>query len=175
MTDSLTIIAIGRDSCGDPLGDLDRLGEQIGGRHDAADEARALGLGGIHHPPGQAQIHRLGLADKARQALRPAGARHRAELDLGLAEARSVGGDDDVAHHRDLAAAAERKAGDRGDDRLAALRDPLPAAGDEVFEIDLGIGLAGHLLDIGAGGKGLVVAGQNDRAYRVIGFELVEG
>ena len=96
-------------------------------------------------------------------------------MDLWLAEARSVGGDDDVAHHRDLAAAAEGKPGDRGDDWLAALPDPLPAAGDEVFEVDFGVGLARHLLDIGAGGKGLVVAGQNDGAYRVIGFEPVEG
>ena len=145
--------------------------EQIGRRHDAADQSGALGLGGVHHPPGQAQIHRLGLADKASQALGSAGARHRAELDLGLAEARGVGGDDDVAHHRDLAAAAERKTGDRRDHRLAALPDPLPAAGDEVFEVDFGIGLARHLLDIGAGGEGLVVAGQNDGADRVIAFE----
>ena len=118
---------------GDALGDRERLVEELVGRHDAADEAGAFGLGGVHHPAGQAQIHRLRLADKARQALRPAGAGHRAEIDLGLAEAGILGGDDDVAHHRHLAAAAEREAADRRDDRLAALRDALPAAGDEIL------------------------------------------
>ena len=65
-------------------------------------------------------------------------------------------------------------AADRGDDRLAALRDPLPAAGDEVLGISLNVGLSGHLLDVGAGGEGPLVAGQDDRADRRIGFELVE-
>ena len=71
---------------------------------------------------GQHQVHRLGLADRARQALRAAGAGDDAELDLGLAELGAVGGDDEVAHHRQLAAAAEREAGDRGDHRLADWR-----------------------------------------------------
>src|SRR5438876_205834 len=113
--------------------------------------------------------------DKARQALRAAGPRHRAEIDLGLAEAGILGGDDDVAHHRDLAAAAEGKTGDRGDHRFAALRDALPAAGDEVFGIGLYVGLLGHFLDVGAGGEGLVAAGQHNGADRRIGLEIVEG
>jgi hypothetical protein len=70
---------------------------------------------------GQAQVHRLGLADGARQALRAAGAGQGAQLDLRLAELRGVGGDDHVAHHRQLAAAAQREAGHRGDHRLAAV------------------------------------------------------
>ena len=62
----------------------------------------------------------LALPTEAGEALRAAGARHDAELDLGLAELGRVGGDDDVAHHGELAAAAEREARDRGNDRLAA-------------------------------------------------------
>ena len=96
--------------------------------HDAADQAGALGLGGVHHAAGQRHVHGLGLADGARQALRAAGAGNDAELDLGLAEARVVGGDDEVAHHRQLAAAAERKSADRRDHRLADLADLLPVA-----------------------------------------------
>ena len=53
-------------------GGLQRLGDQIGGRHDAADQPGALGLGGVHHPAGQAHLHRLGLADGAGEALRAA-------------------------------------------------------------------------------------------------------
>ena len=92
---------------------------------------------------GQHHVHRLGLADRARQALRAAGAGDDAELDLGLAELRGVGGDDDVAHHRQLAAAAEREAGDRGDHRLAHLADRLPVAADESLRVgvDEAVGL----------------------------------
>ena len=34
--------------------------------------------------------------------------------------------------------------------------------------------MSGHLLDVGAGGEGLVVAGQHDRADRLVGFEFVD-
>ena len=94
----------------------------------ARDEAGALGLGRVHHPAGQAHLHRLGLADEAGEPLRAAGARHDAELDLGLAELRRVGGEDEVAHHGELAAAAEREARHRRDHRLAGLGRRSPSA-----------------------------------------------
>ena len=87
---------------------LHRLVHQLGRRHHASDQAGAFGFGRIHHAAGQDQVHRLGLADRARQALRAADARNDAELDLGLAELRVVGRDDDVAQHGELAATAER-------------------------------------------------------------------
>ena len=92
MTDSLTIIAIGRDIWAMRSRDLDSLGEELRGRHDAADEPCPLGFGGIHHAAGQAQIHRLRLADKAGKALRPADAGHRAERNLGLPKSGIFGG-----------------------------------------------------------------------------------
>ena len=97
---------------------------RLAGRHHARHQAGALGLGGVHHAAGQDQVHRLGLADRARQPLRAADAGDDAELDLRLAELGVVGGDDEVALHRELAAAAERKAGDRRDHRLARARKP---------------------------------------------------
>ena len=118
------------------------------------DQARALGLGGVHHPAGQAHFHRLGLADRARQPLRAAHARRDAELDLRLAELGGVGGDDEVGHHRHFAAAAQREAGDRGDPRLAGRGDLLPA-GEEIGRIHVGEALGLHLLDVGAGGERL--------------------
>ena len=62
------------------------------------------------------------------------------ELDLGLAELCGVRRDDEVAHHRKLAAASERKSGDRRDDGFAASGEPIPAA-DEVLAVDLHEGL----------------------------------
>src|SRR5207248_8977208 len=99
--------------------------------------------------------------------------RDRAERDLRLTEPRGIGGNDDVAHHRDLAPAAERKPGYRRNHRFAALPYPLPPAGDEVLAIDLGIALRHHLLDIGAGGERLLVPGQDDGPDRRVVFKIV--
>ncbi len=68
-------------------------------------------------------------------------ARDEAQVDLGLAEPRRVGGQAQRARHRQLAAAAEREAVDRRDHGLAELFDRvedlltatrvfLPATGD---------------------------------------------
>src|SRR6202040_1743298 len=119
------------------LSNFDGLGKKLCGRHNAADEPRSLGFGGVHHSPGQAQIHRLCLADKAGETLRSACARYRAEGNFRLSEPGIVGSDDDVAHHRDLATAAEREPGNCRNNRFAALSDAFPATGDEVVEIDL--------------------------------------
>ncbi len=89
------------------------------GGHHAGHQAGLLGFGRVHHAAGEAQVHRLGLADGAGQALGAAGAGHGAEADFRLAELGGVGGEDHVAHHRHLAAAAEGEAGHRGDHRLA--------------------------------------------------------
>ena len=75
------------------FGDGVRLVEQRVGGHHPRHQAGALGLLGVHVAAGQDQVHRLGLADGAGQPLGAAHARQHAELDLGLAELRGVGGD----------------------------------------------------------------------------------
>ena len=171
------------------LGQLDRIGrqgrdllgrrhgrlDQVGQRHDTANQSAAFGLGGIHHPPGQDHVHGLGLADEAGQALGASGSGRDAQIDLGLAELGIVSGDDEVAHHGQLAATAQRKARDRRNDGLAAAGHGLPIAGDKVFAIDLGIGFGGHLLNVGPGGKGLVRAGNDDTADASVRFGHSQG
>ena len=159
---------------GDGVGDLHRLVHQARQRHHARHQTGALGLGGVHHAAGEDHVHRLGLADRAGEALRAADAGDDAELDLGLAEFGVVGGDDDVALHGELAAAAEREARDRRHDRLARARGAVPGAG-EIAEIGLDEGLVGHLLDVGAGGEGLLVAGDQQAADVLVGLVGVDG
>jgi hypothetical protein len=109
LTLSLVIMAIGSDMPAMVSAVFSASASRSAAGTTRETRPRALGLLGVHHAAGQAHLHGLGLADHAGEALRAAGARHDAELDLGLAEARRVGGDDDVAHHGELAAAAERK------------------------------------------------------------------
>lgn len=99
-------------------------------------------------------VHGLGLAHGTWQALRAAGARDDAQLDFRLAELRVVGGDDEVAHHRQLAAAAQGKAADGGDHGLADAADGLPVARDVVALVGVGKAVLSHGADIGAGRKG---------------------
>ena len=83
--------------------------------HDAVDQAELEGLLGADRVADQVHLQRLVGAHQARQALGAAEAGDDAELDLGLAEDGRARGDPHVAGHRQLAAAAEGEAVDRGD------------------------------------------------------------
>ena len=151
-----------------------RVDRRLGG-HDAGDEPERVGLAGVDRAPGQDQLHRLGLADGPGQALRAAGARDDADLDLGLAELGVVAGHDHVAGHRQLAAATERVAADGRDERLADPPDAIPdverAAGREALRR-----LVDELLDVGAGREGaLARPGDDDAPAGRVGVEALEG
>src|SRR5436190_1474549 len=143
-------------------GDFYGFVEQILQRHDARHETGAFGFLRVHHAPGQDQIHGFGLAHGVGETLRAADPGNDPKLDFRLTEFGIVGGDDEIALHRELAAAAQRKAGDRGDYGLARIGDAMPRS-DEVTEKRIGKTLAGHFLDVGAGGESLDCAG-NDHA-----------
>ena len=118
----------------------------------------------VDEPPRQHHLHRLALADRARQPLAPACARYRAERDLRLSELRGRGAVYDVGHHGQLAPAAERKAVHGRDQRLRERsRDVRPRL-DEVGAVRLPEGQRRHFRDIGAGGEGFVRARQDDGA-----------
>src|SRR5665809_26645 len=98
---------------------------------------------------------------------------HDAERDFGLAEHGTVGGQDNVARHGQLAAAAKRVARDRGDDRLADRAD-LVERREEIAAIGLDEGLGMHLLDVDASGKRLFVAGDDDGTDGRIALERLK-
>ena len=97
--------------------------EQLVVGDDAVGEAELERLLGEDRVADQVHLERLVGADQARQPLGAAEAGDDPELDLGLAEDRRLGGDPDVAGHRQLAAAAERDRVDRRDRRDAALAE----------------------------------------------------
>ena len=100
------------------------LGHQVGGRHDAVDEPETMRLlRGDRRRSAAARAP--GRRRQPRQTLRAAVAGNEPEVDLRLAELRRVGRDPQRARHRQLAAAAEREAVDRGDRRLAEVLDEI--------------------------------------------------
>ena len=148
--------------------ELLRLGHQLRRRHDAVDEPDALGLARADRRAGQNQLHRPALPDEARQPLRAGVAGKDAEVDFGLAEPGGVGREPQRARHRELAAAAERVAVDRGDDRLAQVLDEIEhvLAGERVLAAR-DRRLHRQLVDVGAGDERLLArAGEDDDAHR---------
>ena len=128
---------------------------------------------GVDPPPGEDELHRPLLADHPREPLRPAAAGDDPERDLGLAELGRLRGDDQIAGERELEAAAERPAGDGGDDRRLDRRDPAPEGGGGVAHRLLEGALA-QRADVGAGGERLVGAGDDDAVGLGIGVEPLE-
>ena len=165
----------GQRHVGDHGGGFERFGLQLGEREDAAHQAGALRLGGVHHAAGQAHFHGLRLADETGQSLGSAGTGDNPQLDFRLPELGVVGGQDEIAHHRHFAAPAEGETSHRGDNRFTGFSDLFPRPGDEILAIDVGIGLWLHFLDIGAGGERFLTAGQHHAANRRVGLEGRQG
>jgi len=117
-----------------------------------ATPTRPLGFLGAHEAAGETKLHRLGLANGAGQTLRAAGAGNDAKLDLGLTELRIVRRQNEIAHHRQLTAAAKREAAHRRDDRLANTRHRVPAR-QKIAQKRVGEVLFAHFFNVGAGGE----------------------
>src|SRR5215208_6369919 len=78
--------------------------EQLVVGHDLVREPVAVRLVGVDRVADQVHLARLRLPDQPRQALGPAEAGDDPEVDLGLAERGRLGGDPEVARHRELTA-----------------------------------------------------------------------
>src|SRR5215213_3776975 len=150
---------------GDAVGQLQGLRFEVGRGDDEVDEAEVVGVLRVDHVAREDQLHRLTLADESRQALGAAAAGDDAEVDLGLAEARRLAGDADVAGEGQLAAAAEAEAVDHGDDRLG---EGVHGGEERArrHHVALRDGGAPHeLTDVGAGDESLLArAGDDDDA-----------
>ena len=100
---------------GQRLGHLERALEVAPGGHDLGQQAHRQRLLGWHHAAGEDQVERAAEADDARQPLGAAVDQRHAPAALGEAERGALGGDPQVAPQRQLEAAGEAPAGDRGD------------------------------------------------------------
>mmetsp|Transcript_23312 Transcript_23312/g.40485 ORF Transcript_23312/g.40485 Transcript_23312/m.40485 type:complete len:241 (+) Transcript_23312:2883-3605(+) len=167
----------GRDHrlLGDFLCRTHRFFDQFFGRHDAADQPCALCLFGVHKTAREVHVHRLGLANGAGQALGAADACDNPQIDLGLAKLCRIRRNDEIAHHRQFAAPAQRIAGDSGDHGLAHPHNRIRFGAKQVLGEHLDIGLVLHHLDVGAGGKRLFRAGDDDAPHLVIGLRGAHG
>ena len=95
-------------------------------RNDLVDEADAIGLLGADHVAGQDELQGAALADQPRQTLRSAAARDEARASTSGWPNFAVSTASRIVHAiASLAAAAERKAIDGRDHRLAEVLDEV--------------------------------------------------
>src|SRR6266480_1846895 len=99
----------------DQLRDLERRRHQLVGLEYVVDEPDPQGLIRIDDAPSEDQVLRNAEAADPRQPLRPTPAGEDAQVDLRLAELGGRGRVPQIARERELAAASERKAVDRGE------------------------------------------------------------
>jgi hypothetical protein len=112
--------------CTPPLGCRDRRRAEDAGRHQLVHQPQTERLGAALALAGEDQAERRARADEPGQPLAAAGARDEAQLHLGEPELGlgMIGGDTIVARERQLEAAAQAGAVDRGDDRLGQRLHP---------------------------------------------------
>ncbi len=87
-----------------------------------------------------------------------------------MTEARVLGGDDEVAHHGELAAASQGESGDRRDNGLAAAGRLVPGR-ELFFEVPVDEAPRLHFLDVRSRGEGFLAAGYDNGANGVVGFK----
>lgn len=161
---------------GDSLGSLQRLLHQLFVTGEGLGrKAPSLGVRTRERLAGQDQLHGLGLPDGPRQPLASTGPGDGAELDLRLPKVGALGAVEDVAHHGQLAPAAQGVTGHGGNDGLLDPRREVGPRLDEGAGVGLGKGEGLHLLDVGPRGEGLLGASQDDDGDAVRGVELGQG
>lgn len=154
---------------GDPRVSRNGLGRLQGALHELvvrlegpSGESPFFGVGTGEGAACEDELHGLGLAQGVREALGAAPTRDGAEFDLGLAEVSGLGAVQNVAHHGELAAAAEGVARDGSDDGLLDARDQVRPRLDEGRRVRARKGEGGHLLDVSARRERLFGTRQHD-------------
>ena len=142
-------------------------------RHHFGYEAQAARFGGAQQVARQQPSHCCELAHRAHEPLCAAGSRHDSQLYFRLSQLCALPGDDDVAMHRELAAAAEREPVDRRDDRSPVLLDRRP--GCACFrERRIRRRTLRELCNIGAGCERLFITGDYDASNPSVRSQLRE-
>src|SRR5215471_2926699 len=162
---------------GDLLRDLQRPGQRLAVRHDAADQADLQRLRRGNVPAGQQELGRQRVRELPRQTYRGAAEREQPPARLGDAEPRALAGHPDVGGLEDLGAARDGRPLDGGDQRLgqpAPLEQRLDHRGVPVPGAIRGV-LVVHGLQVGPGAERAARAGQHADPDPGIGVHLVPG
>ena len=151
----------------------DELAVDLQRRHDVGQDPHLVGLVGRERFAQHAGGHRALGADGDRQEVRRAADGRRAVLGAGLAEARQILRDREVAGHADLLAATDAHAVDAADHRLVAGQDGADHVVEQAHVLAVFLRLPGVVLGVflgvAAGAESLVADAGEDHAADVAG------
>ena len=122
----------------------------------------------LHPPTGHLELEHLLRRHRAQQRHRDH-VRPEPDVDLGRAELRVVGGDDEVAREREPEAAGERVSTHPGDRRLAERPQLAEQRGEQAATVVRGrrAGVLGDATEVGAGAERAVAGpGEHDHPHR---------
>ena len=145
---------------------LERPGEELIGGNDLVDQPDAQRLVGLHLATAEDQVLGSTRTDEPGEPLGTAAAGHDPEQDLGLAELDVVAGDAKVAGEGELAATAERVAGDRRDRHPRQRGHRVERVAERQPDLVRLVGPT-ELRDVGTGGEDPVATGDHHRARQV--------
>ncbi|MPM12586.1 hypothetical protein SDC9_58939 [bioreactor metagenome] len=141
---------------------------------DGVDQAHFLGFLRLNHLAGEDQFLGSCRADAARQTLGAGKARSNAQAHLGLAEFCLFRGQNDVAGHGQLAAAAQSKTVYRGNGGNLQQLDSAKQGGTPAAPGPASGQIQGALLgNVGSGHKGAALSRNNERPQRFVVLYLV--
>ncbi len=152
------------------LGQLDqallRVVHEPGARHRARDQPQLLRAARVERASGQDQVERAREPDQSRQPRGAAKAGKDAEQGLGQADlgARLLSRDARVARQRQLGAAAQTHAVDRGHGRVREGGEPVEGAVRELDELEhpVAVGDRADRLEVGPGDERSALAAGQD-------------
>jgi hypothetical protein len=167
-----------RRAFGDALRGRDRLALDLAVGDDPVDQPDAQRLLRAVHAALEQDLERVRRPDQLEQRLQLGVRDDEAQARDGDAETRARATDPQVAHGRDLQAAADAQAADLRDHRVAALRDRVHRGVGALVIAPRLVDRAAALLelaDVGADAeRALAGAGEDDAAQAVVGIELGE-
>ena len=160
---------------GQPPRQFGRRRHQRGIVDHVPDQAPLLGLLSRDLRRQHGERPRPLLADQARQEPGAAAVGQQADAREGLQERRRLGGDGDVGRHGEAHADARRHAVHRRHDRLGQRAHGADHRIEELVErrARIGVVLAVGIGEVGAGAEAATAAGQQDRAHRAVGADLL--
>jgi hypothetical protein len=158
---------------GDLSSSLDGLVNELGGLVDLGGQTPVSSLLSSEHLSGKNVVVSSVEANGSGESLGSSSSGNDTKLDLGLAKLGLGAGVDDVGHHGKLASTTEGKAVDGSNDGFLDVGHVAPLL-DEVLVEHGSDGLVLHLLDVGAGSKGLLGSGENDGANGGVGISSLE-
>lgn len=139
------------------------------------DEVGFFGFGGVYYVVGQVYVYCFGFVDGVWQVLGVVGVGQCVQFDFWLVEFGGVGGVDYVVYYCYFVVVVQCKVGYCCDYWFVCCFDVFLVVGDEVGFVGMYVVEIFYEVDVGVGGEGFFIVGDDNVVDVFVGFESVDG